>query len=70
MDVFYWVTMQTKTGKTLYFCDGNKWEFSKVNAIWFESQTNAEKFCKEYFKNFKNYKIVDFKYNINTLQYV
>jgi hypothetical protein len=72
-DVFYRVTMKTKGGKKLYLCENSwygknaekincKWEFTKANALWFETKREAERFCKEYFKNFDNYEIEDFIY--------
>ena len=55
------ITMQTKTGKTLYLKEGIgkafEWTFDRSEAIWFETIEEAEKFANKYFKNFKDYKI-------------
>lgn len=72
-EIFYRIVMKTKSGKKLYLkctdiytndkirCE---WEFSSENAIWFDTDTQAEKFCNMYFKNFKNYEIEEFEYCI------
>ena len=61
MDDFSIVTMKTKTGKKLYLKSGKgkaaEWTFDKQDAIWFQTEEEAEKFCKNYFKNFKDYEI-------------
>lgn len=61
MDDFSIVTMKTKTGKKLYAKAGHgksiEWTFDKQDAIWFQTEEEAEKFCKNYFKNFKDYEI-------------
>ena len=52
------VTMITKNNKKLYFTDkgnGYGWTFYKSNALWFDTETNAQDFCKNYFKNFSKY---------------
>lgn len=70
-DLFFRVIMKTRNGKKLYLCEDSwygknaekikcKWEFSSVNALWFETEENAQDFCKEYFKNFDRYEIEDF----------
>lgn len=65
MDDFSIVTMKTKTEKKLYLKSGKgnavEWTFDKQDAIWFQTEEEAEKFCKNYFKNFKNYEIETIK---------
>lgn len=60
-DYFTIVTMKTKTNKTLFLMEGQgktcSWTFDKEEAIWFPNEAEAEKFCKKYFKNFKDYEI-------------
>ena len=38
-----------------------EWTFDKQDAIWFQTEEEAEKFCKNYFKNFKDYEIETIK---------
>ena len=65
MDDFSIITMKTKTGKKLYLKSGKvnavEWTFDKQDAIWFQTEEEAEKFCKNYFKNFKDYEIETIK---------
>ncbi len=72
-DIFYRITMKTKGGKKLYLCENSwygkngekincRWEFTKANALWFETEKDAQDFCKDYFKNFTNYEIENFVY--------
>ena len=65
MDDFSIVTMITKTGKKLYLKAGNgnavEWTFDEQDAIWFQTEEDAENFCKNYFKNFKDYEIESVK---------
>lgn len=60
-EYFSIITMKTKTGKILYAKAGHgksiEWTFDKKDAIWFQSEADAKNFCKEYFKNFKDYEI-------------
>lgn len=67
-EIFYEITMNTKGGKTLYLMEniGNscKWTFNRDNSIWFNTLEEAQKFAKQYFKNFKNYTIKEFYYFI------
>ena len=70
---FYRIVMKTSAGKKLYLCENHwyghneekincKWEFSTENALWFETEKDAQKFCNGYFKNFKNYEIEVFSH--------
>lgn len=65
MDDFSIITMKTKTDRTLYAKAGHgksiEWTFDKQDAIWFQTEEEAEKFCKNYFKNFKDYEIETIK---------
>ena len=71
-EYFYRIVMNTLSGKKLYLkagkCIGDKmnceWEFTNENAIWFDTHKEAENFAKDYFKNFKEYKIEEFSYII------
>lgn len=58
-DLFYVVTMKTRTDKTLYLAsdygDSCKWIFDKDEAIWFETYSEAKDFCEKYFKDFRDY---------------
>lgn len=68
---FYRIVMYTKNGKKLYLVEDKwigknaekllcKWEYTKHNALWFDSLAQAKKFAEDYFKNFINYKIEGF----------
>lgn len=72
-EIFYRVIMKTKTEKKLYLRCADiysndkvrcEWEFSSENAIWFDTEQDAERFCKSYFKNFTNYEIEEFEQNL------
>lgn len=64
-EYFNIITMKTKTDKILYAKAGHgksiEWTFDKKDAIWFQTEEEAEKFCKNYFKNFKDYEIETIK---------
>lgn len=65
MDDFYVVNM---IGKKLYLgCTNNvhsmKWT-TLDDACWFNTYSEAERFAKDYFKNFKNYQIYSFSYSM------
>ena len=61
---YYRIIMKTYDGKKLYLKDGVgkscEWTFNKQEALWFETNKEAEDFAKQYFKNFSNYEIEDF----------
>lgn len=68
-NVFYTITMQTKSDKTLYLmCDningGFKWTFDYEDSIWFNTENEANNFASDYFKNFHNWKIKEVYANI------
>ena len=67
-EIFYEITMNTKGGKPLHLAADNgnscKWVFDRTNSIWFNTLEEAQKFAKQYFKNFKNYNIEEFCYFI------
>ena len=57
---FSLVTMQTKNGKTIYLGEqGNSfgWVFDYNNALWFNTNEEAERFAIDYFKNFKDWEV-------------
>lgn len=66
-NIFYAITMQTKTDKTLYLMSCNeefKWTFDYEEGLWFNTENEAKKFANEYFKRFKNWKIKEVYANI------
>ena len=67
-ELFYAIYMQTKNNKTLYLKEGSnnnfEWTFDFQECLWFETKDSTEKFAKEYFKNFKDWKIKEFIYYI------
>lgn len=62
--IFYRITMKTYDNKKLYLkaSIGNscEWTFNRQDAIWFESDKDAQEFASKYFKNFSNYEIEQF----------
>ena len=68
LEDFWRVIMKTKTGLKLYLKAGKgnscSWDKDWSDAIWFQTENDAKNFCKNYFKNFKNYEIENFKYMI------
>ena len=70
MELFYIITMIGKGGKNLYLsCTDNDkimaWTTNIDEACWFPTGYDAEKFAKQYFKNFKRYYITAYNYNID-----
>ena len=67
-NLFYAITMQTKTDKTLYLMSGANggfnWTFDYEECIWFETENEANNFASDYFKNFNNWKIKEVYANI------
>lgn len=69
-EIFYIITMKTKANKTIYLFANEKnngkveWCFRKKDAIWFETFRDAERFAKNYFKNFNNWVIEEIIYMI------
>lgn len=62
---FSLISMQTKNGKTIYLGEqGNSlgWTFDYNEALWFNTNDEAERFARDYFKNFKNWKIKEIDY--------
>lgn len=65
------ITMKTKSGKTLYLSMQNAnptWVFNKSEVCVFDTDNQAEKFAKGWFKNFKGYIIEDYYIDYNTLK--
>ena len=57
---FSLITTQTKNGKTIYL--GEKvnsfgWTFNYNDALWFNTNDEAERFARDYFKNFKDWEV-------------
>jgi len=70
VEIFYTVTMKTKTGKKLYLSmwDGNpKWTFDFDQACYWNSEEMAEKFSKEWFKSFTDWMVEKISVNINEM---
>ena len=74
---FYVISMETRNGKKLYLkaSDRNtknicfEWTFDKSIAIWFDTITEIENFCKNYFKTFeKDLEIIN-KWEIESVFY-
>lgn len=61
----YIITMKTSNNKTLYLTINNdkyEWTFNKSNSLWFTDYNDIEKFCKQYFKHFNKWEIVEILY--------
>ena len=59
---FSLISTQTRNGKTIYLGEkGNSfgWVFDYNEALWFNTNEEAERFAIDYFKNFKNWEIKD-----------
>ena len=70
-DLMYRITMKTRDNKKLYLSEDHwygknaekiscKWTFTANDALWFETQEDAQDFCRDYFKNFDRYEIENF----------
>ena len=60
MELFYVITMYSKRGKRLFLesIDGKfVWTFKKDDAIHFDTDKEAEKFAKGWFKKFNEWEI-------------
>ena len=66
MDLFYVVCMKTHKGSLIYLGAGKgnsaNWVFDVNEAIWFETDSEAEKFAYGYFKNFDKWFIKEIIY--------
>ncbi len=66
MDEFTIICMKIKTGKEFYLASGPgkslKWVTDKMEAIWFETDKEAEKCAKNYFKYFKDWYLSNIVY--------
>ena len=57
---FSLISMKTKNDKTIYLMERNNlfgWTFDYNEALWFNTNDEAEKFAIDYFKNFKDWEI-------------
>lgn len=65
---FVVIYSKTKKNKKIYLQadkgESCKWTFLKNEAIWFETEQQAEQFGNHYFKNFKNWNLESFTYSI------
>lgn len=56
LDEFYVISMKTHKGSTIYVGEGKgnsvNWVFDINEAIWYETEKEAEEFANRYFKNF------------------
>lgn len=68
MEIFAVICMNCRNGKKLYLkCGVNdrmEWTFDKSESCWFGYKDQAEKFAKNYFKNFQNWFVEEFNYAI------
>lgn len=69
MEQFFVICMKIRNNVTLYlgadestYNNHKKWFKSRNEAIWFETEKEADDFCKSYFKNFKDYFVQSFMY--------
>lgn len=64
---FSLITMKTKNNKIIYLGEqGNTigWSFDYNDAFWFNTNEEAEKFAKDYFKHFSEWEIKTIEYVI------
>ena len=72
MEIFLIIAMKTKTNKNLYLSENGtngklEWSFNINDAIWFNTDQDANKFADKYFKNFHDWFITDTTLDINTV---
>lgn len=70
MEVFYTLTMETKTGKVLYLSlwDGKpKRSFDFSQACYWDHEESARKFAKRWFKDFTGWKVKEIKVNMDII---
>lgn len=68
MEIFYTVTMKTQKGKKLYLSmwdDHPTWTFDFDKACYWDTKEMAEKFSKEWFKDFTGWSVEEIKIDIN-----
>ena len=69
IEEFYVITARAKNGKKIYFGaedeGGYRWNFSRNDAIWFESIEQAEYFAENYFTVFKDYSVESFSFKLS-----
>ena len=68
MDVFEVIIMKLKNGRKMYLKAGIgescEWTLDRDEAIWFETEKEAKEFAQNYFKNFKDWLVESFFFNI------
>lgn len=70
MEIFYVITMKTKTGKSMFLSlwEGTpKWTFDFNKSCYWDSEEVAERFAKRWFKTFKDWKVKEIKVNTQNL---
>lgn len=70
MEDFSVITMLTKTDKKLYLemINGKSvWTFKKNDACYFDTEKEAVKFAKKWFKHFKGWSVESVTINTNYL---
>ena len=70
VEEFYIIVMKLNNGKKLYLkCTNSEkrleWTADKEEACWFNFEDEAEKFAKSYFKNFTEWFVEGFNYDIS-----
>lgn len=63
---FVCICMKTRKGKKMYLCCGDTldsfvWKFDKAESCMFNTEEQAEKFAKNYFKNFQGWELDSYK---------
>lgn len=61
------ITMKTKNNKVIYLGEQGSllgWTFDYNEALWFNTNDEAESFARDYFKNFKDWEIKTIEYTI------
>lgn len=70
MELFYIITMQTRTGKTLYISMWSgkpTWTFNRNEICIWDDKETANKFAKKWFKKFTGWKVKEYHLNVNKI---
>ena len=70
METFYTITMIIEEGRKLVLSmvDGTpKWTFDSDKACYWESEENAKKYSKEWFKSFSGWQVEEIKVDFNKI---
>lgn len=74
MEIFSVIAMKTKTDKNLYLMasetkeDKLEWTFDINEAIWFNTDEEANNFANKYFKNFNDWFITDTSLDLDNIE--